>query len=96
MSAKILAFDPSRKVPLGRYIPLAMRARILYMPHPPAGNSDACEGHVNLTTLAYSVKRPSQCTPEELANSEADAGLHAVPRSAIAWGSFPPSGESKP
>jgi hypothetical protein len=32
MSAKILAFDPNRKVPPRRYTPIAMRGRLLHMP----------------------------------------------------------------
>jgi hypothetical protein len=32
MSTKILAFDPSRKVPPRRYTPNAMRGRLLHMP----------------------------------------------------------------
>lgn len=34
MSAKILAFDPNRKVPPRRYTPIAMRGRLLHMPSP--------------------------------------------------------------
>jgi hypothetical protein len=32
MSAKILAFDPNRKVPPRHYTPIAMRGRLLHMP----------------------------------------------------------------
>jgi len=32
MSAKILAFDPNRKVPALPYTPIAMRGRLLHMP----------------------------------------------------------------
>jgi hypothetical protein len=32
MSAKILAFDPNRRVPPRHYTPIAMRGRILQMP----------------------------------------------------------------
>ena len=32
MSAKILAFDPNRKVPPRHYTPIAMRGRLLQMP----------------------------------------------------------------
>jgi hypothetical protein len=32
MSAKILAFDPNRKIPPRHYTPIAMRGRLLYMP----------------------------------------------------------------
>jgi hypothetical protein len=31
MSAKILAFDPNRKVPARHYTPIAMRGRLLHM-----------------------------------------------------------------
>lgn len=36
MSAKILAFDPNRRVPPRHYSPLAMRGRLLHMPSPTA------------------------------------------------------------
>ena len=36
MSAKILMFDPNRRVPPRRYIPIAMRGRLLRMPKPGA------------------------------------------------------------
>jgi hypothetical protein len=32
MSAKILAFDPNRRIPPRHYIPIAMRGRLLQMP----------------------------------------------------------------
>jgi hypothetical protein len=32
MSAKILAFDPNRRVPPGHFTPIAMRGRLLHMP----------------------------------------------------------------
>ena len=32
MSAKILAFDPNRRVPPRHYTPIAMRGRLLQMP----------------------------------------------------------------
>ena len=32
MPAKILAFDPNRKVPARHYTPIAMRGRLLHMP----------------------------------------------------------------
>lgn len=36
MSARILMFDPNRRVPPRRYTPLAMRGRLLHMPKPVA------------------------------------------------------------
>jgi hypothetical protein len=32
MSAKILAFDPNRKIPPRHYTPMAIRGRLLHMP----------------------------------------------------------------
>jgi hypothetical protein len=32
MSAKILAFDPNRRIPPRHYTPIAMRGRVLQMP----------------------------------------------------------------
>jgi len=41
MSAKILVFDPNRKVPPRHYTPIAMRGQVLHMP------SRATEGTSN-------------------------------------------------
>lgn len=42
MSAKILAFDPNRRVPPRHYTPIAMRGRLLTMPSPaPESASDS-------------------------------------------------------
>jgi hypothetical protein len=39
MSAKILVFDPNRKVAPRRYTPIAMRGRLLHMPYRATGGT---------------------------------------------------------
>jgi hypothetical protein len=58
MSAKILAFDPNRKVPPRHYTPIAMRGRLLHMPSrvsEEAFNSAPKKG------LNWCAVTPSQC-----------------------------------
>jgi hypothetical protein len=58
MSAKILTFDPNRKVPPRHYTPIAMRGRLLQMP------SQATKGTSKSTPaegLNWFVVTPSQC-----------------------------------
>ena len=44
MSAKILAFDPSRRIPARHYTPIAMRGRLLEMPARTFGPESKVEG----------------------------------------------------
>jgi len=62
MSAKILMFDPNRRVPPRRYTPIAMRGRLLRMPKPRAKSvlaSPPREGFHCDVFMADPMRRPS-------------------------------------
>lgn len=55
MSAKILQFDPNRKVPARHYTPIALRGRLLYMPHRPAETAGSSETKFKATMTFESI-----------------------------------------
>ena len=59
MSAKILMFDPNRRVPPSHYTPIAMRGRLLYMPVGPAGASSE-PASTSLPANSAQTSGPSQ------------------------------------
>ena len=62
MSAKILMFDPNRRVPPRHYTPIAMRGRLLHMPKPVdkmEGNSAPREGFHCYVFVPGPVRRQS-------------------------------------
>ena len=62
MSAKILMFDPNRRVPPRRYTPIAMRGRLLRMPKPEAKSdftSTPREGFHCFVFVAEPLRRQS-------------------------------------
>lgn len=87
MSAKILAFDPNRKVPTRRYTPIAMRGRLLYMPKPPAENASVREVEAN--TAAVAMVRAVPANPALVAKTRPAAEPRRVSLNAVGWGSFP-------
>ena len=89
MSAKILAFDPNRKVPARRYTPIAMRGRLLYMPHRTAENAGLREAAAN--AAAVPVVRATPAIPVVVANTARALEPHRVSLNAVGWGSFPRS-----
>lgn len=87
MSAKILAFDPNRKVPARRYTPTAMRGRLLYMPNRPAENTGLRKEPAN--TAAVAVIRAVPAILALVENTRPDAEPSRVTLNAAGWGSFP-------
>lgn len=68
MPAKILAFDPNRRVPPRRYTPIAMRGRLLVMPRRPEA--------------AATENRSTANAMVSIAESYAKKGVSAAPVSA--------------
>lgn len=64
MSARILQFDPNRKVPTRHYTPIALRGRLLYMPHRSAEAAGSCETRFKTTMTFESIHESGRDSDE--------------------------------